>query len=95
MRKRILLILTLVITQLGYSQSQDSGDDCSLGETYYANSKTYIYEGMNTNSTVIAEVTEGGSVGVVSKFFGDHGWWKVCYNGIIGNSEKKCCLSWK
>lgn len=88
MKIRILVALTMIIANFGFSQNTDSDDDCSGVAKYYAISKVYILESMNTNSAIIAEVPAGEQIVTVSTFFGDHGWWKICYKGSIGHARK-------
>jgi len=88
MKKKIQIVLVLLISSFGFSQNTDSEDSCTGDVKYYTIFKTYIYKGMNTNSAIVAEVPAGEQVLVFSTFFGDHGWWKICYKGTNGYAEK-------
>jgi len=88
MRIKVLIVLAVLVSTIGFSQNETLEDSCSGNLKYYAISKTFAYESMNTNSTIVAEVPTGEQVVVVSTFFGDHGWWKICYKGTIGHAEK-------
>ncbi len=89
MKKRLLVILGILILNSGFSQNTDSGDDCSGTSQYYAISKVYILESMNTNAAILAEVPAGDQVVIVSTFFGEHRWWKICYNGSTGYAKRE------
>jgi hypothetical protein len=88
MKIKVLAGLMLFITIMGYPQTPDYDEDCSGEVTYYTVSKVYIYESMNTNASVLGEIPAGEPVIIESKFFDDHGWWKICYKGSTGHAEK-------
>jgi len=91
---RIILILTFFIANTAFSQNFDFGNDCYGDTKYYTKSTVYIYQDMSTNSAIKTEVPSGEQVTVVSSFFGDNGWWKICYKGTTGHARKSL-LSYK
>ncbi len=66
-------------------------DDCYYYDespVYMATVKLNIYEHMSSESAVIGEVPKGAKVYVTDSFFGETGWWEICYKGITGQVKK-------
>jgi uncharacterized protein YgiM (DUF1202 family) len=65
-------------------------DDCYYDDSplYMATVKLNIYEYMSSESAVIGEVPKGATVVVTESFFGETGWWEICYKGITGQVKK-------
>jgi uncharacterized protein YgiM (DUF1202 family) len=58
------------------------------GPTYYSTRQLNVYESMSTESAVSSEIPKGVAVEVTNSFFGEHGWWEVCYEGDKGWVKK-------
>ncbi|WP_127139397.1 SH3 domain-containing protein [Flagellimonas oceanensis] len=61
---------------------------------YYTKMKVYIYQNMSSESAIKGEIPSGESVKVIDSFFGDYGYWKICFGGISG-WVKKSLLSYR
>lgn len=58
-------------------------------QTYYAKSKTYIYQNMDNESAITGEIPKGGKVYVIDSFFGSfNGFWKIRYHKKTGYVNK-------
>lgn len=89
--KTVIIILTyFLFINFSFSQCNTSDDD----PTYYAISVVYIYQNKSTNSAIKKEVPKDSPVKVTNSFFGDLGWWEICYQGTEGWVEKST-LSYK
>jgi uncharacterized protein YgiM (DUF1202 family) len=58
------------------------------GPTYYTTRQLNVYESMSTESAISSEIPSGAAVEVTNSFFGEHGWWEVCYEGETGWVKK-------
>lgn len=93
--KILILMLTLIGINFGYSQ-QTLGQNCS-GDypTYYATTLVYLYQARDSESAIIEEVPKGNVVKVISSDLGSAtGFWSICYKGKTGFA-KKSELSYK
>lgn len=83
---KIIFISLLVFK--AYSQCSDNDP------TYYAIDNVYLYQNKSKNSAIITEISKGQSVKVSNSYFGDFGWWEICYKDKIGWADKSL-LSFK
>jgi uncharacterized protein YgiM (DUF1202 family) len=58
------------------------------GPTYYTTRQVNLYQSMSTESAIISEIPSGVAVEVTDSFFGNLGWWQVCYDGETGWVKK-------
>ncbi len=58
------------------------------GPTYYTTRALSLYEHMSTESAISGSVPAGEAVIVTNSFFGEHGWWEICYDGETGWVKK-------
>ncbi len=88
----ILLILTSYLTS--YAQDLNNYNyqyqkTCyGTGPTYYTTRQLNVYESMSTESAIGTEIPRGAAVEVTNSFFGEMGWWEVCYKGETGWVKK-------
>ena len=85
---RPVLLFCLLFTMSFSALCQN--DDCYYDDSplYMATVKLNIYEYMSSESAVIGEVPKGATVVVTESFFGETGWWEICYKGITGQVKK-------
>lgn len=59
------------------------------GPTYYTTKILYSYEHMNTESAIVCKIPINSELIVTNSFFGENGWWQVCFEGKTGWVNKK------
>ncbi|MDJ1485893.1 SH3 domain-containing protein [Cytophagaceae bacterium YF14B1] len=89
--KRLLYICLLSLLSITTGVSQSSWPSVNLkpkcygdGPTYYTTRQLEMFESMSMESAVMRDVPKGAAVLVTNSFFGEHGWWEVCYQGQTG-----------
>jgi uncharacterized protein YgiM (DUF1202 family) len=98
MRKIITVLLFTIIclssfgqidlNNYNFNKSEYKSKCYGSGPTYYTTRKLNIYESMSTESAVSGEIPSGETVEVTNSFFGESGWWEVCYDGETGWVKK-------
>ena len=89
----ILLLLTCSLTafaqiDLNNYNYQYTKKCYGSGPTYYTTRQMNVYESMSTESAISSEIPSGAAVEVTNSFFGELGWWEVCYEGETGWVKK-------
>lgn len=86
-----LCLLTLgfsAFAQIDLSSYKFKSKCYGSGPTYYSTRQLNVYESMSTESAVSSEIPKGVAVEVTNSFFGEHGWWEICYEGDKGWVKK-------
>lgn len=84
--KKIIFILLFFCCIECYCQNENC---YTHGPIYYTISVVNLYEDMSVNSAIALDIPKGAPVIITESFFGDNGWWQICYNGDIGWVKKK------
>lgn len=83
--KKILFLLIFFTSFNIFSQVKNCYGSTPI---YYTIKVVSLYEDMSANSAISIDIPTGSAVLITNSFFGDTGWWEVCYNGESGWVKK-------
>lgn len=84
----VISCLTSFAQDLNNNNYQYQKTCYGAGPTYYTTRQLNVYESMSTESAISSEIPKGVAVEVTESFFGENGWWEVCYKGETGWVKK-------
>jgi len=104
MKYSLSIILVFLISTKIFSQEDlatyvrkklAENTECDISKPlYYSIRQIDIYEDMSLESAISGEIQKGEKVYITNSFFGENGWWEICYDGKKG-WVKKALLSRK
>lgn len=89
----LTFLLTLINVLTCFSQidwkNYSYEPKCSdTGPIYYTTRKIEVFDEMSSQSAVRMDIDAGEAIEVTNSFFGDQGWWEICYKGKNGWAKK-------